>query len=132
MDVSELNPGNHGPASGGAHSSQTGGFAAGGSSSGGPGVTGLRPLAGSDRVPSSWLAPSIVATLCCFSPTGVVALYFAAQVSIRWSHGDRRSALRCARIARAWVLVSIVLWTVTMAILIGTGRAGRFLEAGVL
>jgi hypothetical protein len=132
VGVPQVDPGRHGRASGSGDSSQTGAFAAGGSRNDGPGISGLRPLAGSDRVPSSWLAPSIVATLCCFSPTGVVALYFAAQVSIRWSHGDRRSALRCARIARAWVLVSVVLWIVTMAILIGTGRAGRFLEAGVL
>jgi|GEM_PF-1403721 len=89
-------------------------------------------LTGRDHVPSSWLAPSIVATLCCFSPTGVVAVYFAAQVSSRWSLGDRKSALRCARIARTWVFVSIVLWVVAMVILVATGRFGRFLEAGVL
>jgi hypothetical protein len=89
-------------------------------------------LASRDRAPSSWLAPSIVATLCCFSPTGVVAVYFASQVSTRWSLGDRKSALRCARIARTWVLISIVLWVVVMVILVATGRVGRFLEAGVL
>ena len=93
---------------------------------------GPRALTDRDHVPSSWLAPSIVATLCCFSPTGVVAVYFAAQVATRWSLGDRKSALRCARIARTWVLVSIVLWAVAMVILIATGRVGRFLEAGVL
>ena len=85
-----------------------------------------------DVVPSSWLAPAIVATLCCLSPTGVVAVYFAAQVSTRWGSGDRRGAARCARMARTWVLVSLVLWAVTLAILVATGRAGRFLEAGVL
>ncbi|NQU36407.1 MAG: CD225/dispanin family protein [Actinobacteria bacterium] len=89
-------------------------------------------VTGRDRAPSSWLAPAIVATLCCFSPTGVVAVYFAAQVSARWSNGDRKSALRCARIARTWVFVSIVLWVLVMVILVATGRAGRFLEAGVL
>lgn len=97
-----------------------------------PDSEGPQTLTGPDQLPSSWLAPSIVATLCCFSPTGVVAVYFAAQVSTRWSLGDRKSALRCARIARTWVFVSIVLWVVAMVILVATGRAGRFLEAGVL
>lgn len=84
------------------------------------------------RVASSWLVPAVVATLCLFSPTGVVAVYFAAQVRPYWTVGDRRAANTAARRARAWTLLSIFLWAVFMAILVATGRLGRLLEAGVI
>lgn len=84
------------------------------------------------RPPSSWLAPAVFATLCLFPPTGVVALYFAAQVSSLWAVGERRQAARCARLARIWSLTSLALWVVFSVILVATGRAGRLLEAGVL
>ncbi|MBP7971439.1 MAG: CD225/dispanin family protein [Candidatus Nanopelagicales bacterium] len=84
------------------------------------------------RVASSWLAPAVVATLCLFPPTGVVAVYFAAQVRPLWAAGDRRAANTAARRARAWTLLSIFLWVVFMAILVATGRLGRLLEAGVV
>ena len=83
-------------------------------------------------MPSSWLAPAIVVTLCCFSPTGIVAVYYAAQVSVNWRIGDRREAGRCARLARRWVWVSVLLWALVTLVLIATGRFGRLLEAGVL
>ena len=84
------------------------------------------------RGPNSWLAPAIVATLCCFAPTGMVALFFASRVGVYWELGDRSTATAKARAARAWVLISFALWIVTMTFLVATGRAGRFLEAGVL
>lgn len=82
--------------------------------------------------PNSWLAPAVVATLCCFAPTGIVALYFAAQVNLLWDNGDRQAAATRARQARTWVLVSVVLWVVAMVILVTTGRFGRLLEAGLI
>ncbi|MFA7266886.1 MAG: CD225/dispanin family protein [Candidatus Nanopelagicales bacterium] len=84
------------------------------------------------RVPSSWLAPAVVVTLCCFSPTGIVAVYYAAQVSVNWRTGERREASRCARLARRWVWVSVLLWALVTLVLIATGRFGRLLEAGVV
>ncbi len=85
-----------------------------------------------NRVPSSWLAPAIVTALCCFSPTGIVAVIYAAQVNVNWLNGDRREALRCARLARRWVWVSVFLWAAVTLVLIATGRFGRLLEAGVV
>jgi len=82
--------------------------------------------------PTSWLAPAIFATLCLFPPTGVVGVYFAAQVRSLWAVGQRREAARCARMARVWTLVSLALWVVFSVIVVATGRAGRLLEAGVL
>ncbi len=82
--------------------------------------------------PSSWLVPSVLATLCCFPITGVVALYFAAQVDSRWTLDDRKGALNAARRARAWTLTSFALWVLATVVLVATGRLGRLLESGVL
>ncbi len=84
------------------------------------------------RVPSNWLAPAVVTALCCFSPTGIIAVYYAAQVNVNWLDGHRKEALRCARLARRWVWLSIFLWAAVTLVLIATGRLGRLLEAGVL
>lgn len=84
------------------------------------------------RVPTNWLAPAVVTALCCFSPTGIVAVYYAAQVNVNWMGGHRKEALRCARLARRWVWLSVFLWAAATLVLIATGRLGRFLEAGVL
>ena len=82
--------------------------------------------------PSSWIAPAVLVTLCCFSPTGIVAVYYAAAVRPYWVSGNRRLAVRNARLARRWVWVSVLLWAVVTLVLIATGRLGRLLEAGVL
>lgn len=85
---------------------------------------------GSTRVgPNTWLAPAILVTVCCFAPTGVVAVYFAAQVSLLWQRDERARALRNARQARTWVWVSVLLWFVAMVIVVSSGRAGRLWEA---
>lgn len=84
------------------------------------------------RPPSSWLAPSVLACLCCFPITGVVALYYASQVDARWALADPRGAITAARRARAWTLVSFLLWIVATVFLFATGRAGKLLESGAL
>lgn len=88
--------------------------------------------AGPVPVPNSWLAPAVVAALCCFPITGVAAVYFAAQVNVLWAAGDRRGALTAARRARGWTLLSVTLWIVVTIVLVATGRMGRLLESGVL
>ena len=54
--------------------------------------------------PNSWLVPAVVSTLLCFPITGVIGVYFAAQVRVRWDLGDldgadvaARRALDCGR-----------------------------------
>ena len=80
------------------------------------------------RPPNSWLAPAVLSCLCCFPITGVVALYYAAQVDVRWSLADPRGAVTAARRARAWTLASFLLWIIATAFLFATGRAGRLLQ----
>jgi hypothetical protein len=80
--------------------------------------------------PSSFLAPAVLTALCCFPITGVVAVYFASRVGAYWEVGDRKAAANCARKARIWVWLSVLLWVIGTIILIATGRAGRLLESG--
>ncbi len=84
------------------------------------------------RAPNSWLVPAVVATLCCFPITGVVAVYFASRVDILWDRGEDAAAYSAARKARAFVLFSLVLWAVATLVLAATGRLGRLFEVGVL
>lgn len=71
--------------------------------------------------PSSWLIPAVVTTLCCMPITGVIALYFASQVRVRWDYGDALAATKAANSARLWVLISFALFIVALAFGLGTG-----------
>lgn len=82
--------------------------------------------------PASWLAPAIVATLCCFSPTGVVAVYYSAQVNTYWNLGNSQAAAVASKKARRWVIISVLLWVIAMIFLIATGRMGALFESGAL
>jgi len=99
---------------------------------GGPDPSPQRRPGAAIRPPSSWIAPAVLATLCLFPLTGVVAVYQAAQVRALWNGGDRRGALTASRRARTWTLISVLLWVIATSILVATGRMGRLLEAGVL
>ncbi|MDP3971900.1 MAG: CD225/dispanin family protein [Candidatus Nanopelagicales bacterium] len=95
-------------------------------------MTPIGPPSALPEPPTSWLAPAVLSALCCFPLTGVAALYFAAQVDVRWSLGDRRGAVLSARRARSWTIISFVLWVIMLVVMVGTGRAGRLLNSGVL
>lgn len=90
------------------------------------------PRQGGRSVPPSWLIPAVVATLCCFAPTGIVSVYFAAQVNAYWEKGDSRAAVKASRRARTWLVVSLLLWAASMLFLVATGRLGMLLESGVI
>ncbi len=52
--------------------------------------------------PETWLWQSILATLCCCLPLGVVGIIFAAQVKSKWQAGDQSGALEASRKARTF------------------------------
>lgn len=55
----------------------------------------------------TWLWQSIVATVLCCLPAGVVGIVFAAQANSAKNVGDVATAREKARIARIWTLVSV-------------------------
>ncbi len=59
------------------------------------------------KVPN-FLVPSIIATLCCCLPAGIVALVYSAQVNTKLAAGDVAGAQASSRHAKTWVIVSFV------------------------
>jgi hypothetical protein len=94
------------------------------------------PLVGSgerepyDRVPS-YLAQSILVTIFCCMPLGVVAIVFAAISMSRDSSGDYAGALEAARTARTWCWASFIVglvWVVALVcVYLLAGVAGLIL-----
>jgi Interferon-induced transmembrane protein/zinc-ribbon domain len=52
----------------------------------------------------SYLAESILVTLCCCLPLGIPAIVFAAQVNSKAAAGDVAGAMESARQARNWCI----------------------------
>lgn len=57
---------------------------------------------------NNYLVQSILVTLCCCLPFGVVALVFAAQVNSKLAVGDVVGARIVAAKARTWCIVGLV------------------------
>ncbi len=58
-------------------------------------------------MPSSYLAWSIVATILCCIPFGIVAIYYASKVESRYISGNIDGAYRASDNAQLWIIVSI-------------------------
>lgn len=67
----------------------------------------------SGSAPDTWLWQSIVATLVCCLPAGVVAIIYAAQAQSAIGAGDYATAAAKASTARTWTLVSVGLGVLT-------------------
>ena len=50
----------------------------------------------------NYLVPSILVTLCCCVPAGIVAIIYAAQVNSKLAAGDIAGAQNSARLAKIW------------------------------
>lgn len=61
-----------------------------------------------------WLWQSIVATLVCCLPAGVVGIVFAAQANSAMSAGNWAEAQKKAQQAKTWTLVSVGLGVLTI------------------
>ena len=65
----------------------------------------LSAAAPSYTPPPNYLWQSIVVTLCCCLPLGVVAIIFAAQVNSKWAQGDVAGAQEASRKAKMFVMI---------------------------
>lgn len=54
----------------------------------------------------NYLVPSILVTLCCCLPAGIVAIVYAAQVNAKLAGGDVAGATEYARLAKIWCWVA--------------------------
>lgn len=79
-----------------------------------PPVAGVAPLprpvaarAVSDAgKPQNYLVFSILATLLCCLPGGIVAIIYSTQVDSKWALGDQAGADAAAKNARLWCIIS--------------------------
>lgn len=94
--------------------------------------TGQAGYGGVPQKVDTWLWQSIVATLLCCLPVGVVGIVFAAQANSALSSGNYTEATAKARQAKTWTLVSVGLGlaTIVVAIIVfaflGTARVETF------
>jgi hypothetical protein len=74
------------------------------------------------KVPN-YLIHSIVVTLCCCLPLGIVALIFSSQVNTKLTAGDVAGAEESSRKARTWIIVAFV-----SGIVVNLGSAAFFMS----
>jgi len=76
-----------------------------------PGMAGVPPIGAAPNIPS-YLWQSIVLTLCCCLPFGVVAIVFSSQVNSKLSAGDVAGAMEASRKARMWCWIAFAVGAV--------------------
>lgn len=68
-----------------------------------------------ENVPN-YLITSIIVTLCCFLPFGIVAIVYAASVNAKLAAGDIQGARSASRTALMWCyiggILSLILWVI--------------------
>ncbi|MDE5924867.1 MAG: CD225/dispanin family protein, partial [Muribaculaceae bacterium] len=60
------------------------------------------------EMPPTYLAWSIVVTLLCCIPAGIVAIIYSSQVSSKFYADDLAGARRASERAQIWIIVSFV------------------------
>ena len=65
------------------------------------------------RCPPTYLIWAILATLCCCIPAGLIAIYFACQVTTRYNNHDYEGALRASERAQLWIIIALVSGLIT-------------------
>ncbi len=81
--------------------------------------------------PGNWLWQSIVATLLCCVPFGVVGIIYAVRVNSLYFNGNYQEAERMAQKAKMWTLISIVaglLYVILWTILVITGNLPEYMQ----
>ncbi|MBN1985038.1 MAG: CD225/dispanin family protein [Prolixibacteraceae bacterium] len=83
--------------------------------------------------PPNYLVWSILTTILCCLPFGIISIIYAAQVNSKWVAGDFAGAQNSSRNAKIWAWVSFgvgIAGIITWIILAAVGVAvGGFLEA---
>jgi len=63
----------------------------------------------------NYLVQSILVTLCCCLPLGIVALVYSAQVNSKLVAGDVAGAQAASKSAKTWSIIALVAGIVTAA-----------------
>ena len=66
--------------------------------------------------PKNWLVESILVTIFCCLPAGVVAIIFAAQVNSKWQEGDYEGARKSSKDAALWTKISFFVALISIVV----------------
>ena len=69
----------------------------------------FRPAAEVEKCPPTYLVWSILLTLCCCNPLGIIPIITGAQVSSRYNNMDFEGARRASNTTEWWVIICLVL-----------------------
>lgn len=83
-----------------------------------PQQPGGAPFYGGPPAPKiqNWLIPSIIATVLCCLPAGVVGIVYASQVNGKLARGDIAGAQKSANNARLWTIISVIVGLIAIVI----------------
>jgi uncharacterized membrane protein len=65
-------------------------------------------------MPSNYLAMSIITTILCCLPAGIVSIVYASQVNTKYNAGDYDGAVRASKNAKTWWIVALVVGLVSI------------------
>lgn len=77
---------------------------------------GMAPPGG--PAPSSYLVWSILTTLFCCLPFGIVSIVFAAQVNSKWNAGDFDGARSSSQNAKKWAIASAIAGVIVIILIV--------------
>ena len=88
--------------------------------------------------PENYLVQSILATLCCCLPLGIVAIVYSSQVDSKYNLGDYSGAVIASNNAKKWGWISfglglginILAFIVQIATMAAVGAAGGGMQPG--
>ena len=75
--------------------------------------------------PVNWipyLVLSIISTVCCCLPFGIVAIVFAAKINSSVTAGDYEAAEKAAKTAKIWIIVAVavgIVWNIIQMVALG-------------
>jgi hypothetical protein len=78
----------------------------------------------------NYLVPSILTTLFCCLPAGIVAIVYAAQVNSRQQAGDIDGAMRASKNAKTWCFISLGVGLVLIVVGFLVGFIGALADQG--
>ncbi|NLY24001.1 MAG: CD225/dispanin family protein [Bacteroidales bacterium] len=81
--------------------------------------------------PGNWLWQSIVATILCCLPLGIVGIVYAAKVDSLYFNGQYDASLRAAKKAKMWTAIAFtigILYLILWIIMFSTGNMPAYME----
>ncbi len=68
--------------------------------------------------PKNWLVESVLITLLCCLPLGIVGIIHATKVESLWNSGQRDAAIKASKEAAKWVKLGLILGIIGIALYI--------------